>query len=521
MKRTSSVYAPASLALVLLAAILGAVTGPVTRTSAQSTTKRWVIVYHQQNSLPSDADRSVGKAGGTVTRRLPEVGAAVAESSNPNFAADVARDPKVWGVAEDVEVQMIPTPNKLGLVAAGNLEAAGDGPVEAPGDDTQTGSEPFYRFQWDKKRMRASNQGSYAVQQGRPDVVVAVLDTGADILPVPHQDIAPNLDFALSRNFIGAVPPGGDPNPAAWDDKNGHGSWCLSAVGAPINGRGISGVAPRVRLVALKVLNDSGTGSYPALAQALIYAGQNHFDVASMSIGGYLRHANPDTQVLIKLVQRAVNFARENGVTPIAAMSNESFNVSDGNFFRDFITIPAEIDGVIGVSATGYFNLKASYSNYGVGKTDVAAPGGDFAVQAVSSVNPVGGGSVLGAWAQEVFGPNAYAFASGTSMATPNAAGVAALIVSQYGDFTTDNSNKPHMSPQRVESYLQQTANNQPCPEPRTVNYVLAFPVGTSPAGTPVENPDQRCQGEAGYNNFYGKGIVDAFKAVTEAPGEN
>jgi subtilisin family serine protease len=362
--------------------------------------------------------------------------------------------------------------------------------------------------------MRASNQGSYAVQQGRPDVVVAVLDTGAEIT---HPDIVPNLDFARSRSFFPVGPnPNGDPNPAAWDDKNGHGSWCLSAVGAPINGIGMSGVAPRVRLVALKVLGDNGSGNFVALAQALVYAGVNHFDVASMSLSGYLRHADSSTQPLIKLVQRAVNFARANGVTPIAAMSNESFDVSDGNFFRDFVTVPAEIDGVIGVSATGYFNLKASYSNYGVGKTDISAPGGDFAVQAPAANYP-GLGSVLGAWAPDNTAlPGAlYVFASGTSMATPNAAGVCALIISQYGDFTPDNSRKLHMSPQAVEAILQQTANNQPCPEPRTVNYFLLsppFPPNT-PAGV---QPDQRCQGNAGYNNFYGKGIVDAFKAVTQ-----
>jgi subtilisin family serine protease len=391
--------------------------------------------------------------------------------------------------------------------------------VQPPGSDTQTGSEPFYAFQWDKKRMRASNQGSYAVQQGRPEVVVAVLDTGADMLPVPHQDIASRLDSARSRSFFPVQPnPNGDPNPAAWDDKNGHGSWCLSAVGAPINGIGMSGVAPRVTLVALKVLGDNGSGSLFALAQALVYAGNNHFDVASMSLGGYIRHAD-HFQSLVTVLQRAVNYARSNGVTPVAALGNESFDLSDGSFFHDIFDYPAELDGVIGVSATGYFNLKASYSNYGTGKTDVSAPGGDFGVQALTSISPLGGGSVLGAWAQEQFGPNSYAFASGTSMACPNAAGVVALIVSQYGDFTPDNSRKAHMSPQAVEAILQRTANNQACPEPNVVNYFLAFPIGTSPAGTPVENPNQRCQGDGGgYSSFYGKGIVDAFKAVTNTP---
>ena len=89
-------------------------------------------------------------------------------------------------------------------------------------------------------------------------------------------------------------------------------------------------------------------------------------------------------------------------------------------------------------------------------------------------------------------------------MAAPNAAGVAALIISQYGDFSPSNGNKPHMSPTSVESILQITANNQPCPEPNTVvqGPGFLFPTAT-------------CYGGAGQNSFFGKGIVDALKAVT------
>jgi subtilisin family serine protease len=102
-----------------------------------------------------------------------------------------------------------------------------------------------------------------------------------------------------------------------------------------------------------------------------------------------------------------------------------------------------------------------------------------------------------------------YGYVQGTSMATPNAAGVAALIISQYGDFSSNNQNKPHMSPTTVEQYLQVSANNQPCPTPNTVTQGPGFQFATA-----------TCTGNTGYNNFFGKGIVDALKAVTLKPNQ-
>jgi hypothetical protein len=101
-------------------------------------------------------------------------------------------------------------------------------------------------------------------------------------------------------------------------------------------------------------------------------------------------------------------------------------------------------------------------------------------------------------------------------MATPNAAGVAALIISQYGDFSPDNSRKLHMSPQKVESILQRTANNQACIDNTEAVYFNPAP---PPLGFDLR---AECQGTAGgYTSFFGKGIVDAFKAVTQGPGSD
>src|SRR5206468_2564611 len=108
----------------------------------------------------------------------------------------------------------------------------------------------------------ATTTGSYAIQPGRPDVRVFVIDTGVD---QSHPDIAENLDVAESKSFV--------PSEPTIQDFNGHGTWTASAVGGPINGIGISGVAPKVTIVSGKVLSGAGRGEFLWTDQAMIYAG--------------------------------------------------------------------------------------------------------------------------------------------------------------------------------------------------------------------------------------------------------
>lgn len=482
-------------------------TAPAAAISAAE--KTWVIAF-KGNGLPADVDKMVADAGGTIVARIPEIGAIGVSSANPNFGTAVKTKSGVLAADVAGEVKLIMPPSDgFGAASADN----NGGNFSPAGPDPQAMPDPLGNQQWDKMRMNATTLGSYAIQRGRRDVVVAILDTGTD---PAHPDIngAGQLDLARSRSFVlGEV---------TIQDFNGHGTWCMSAVGAPINAIGISGVAPNVTLVALKVLNAAGSGTFLGVAQALVYSGQQHFDVASMSLSGYVPKNADHADYII--THRAIQFARSNGVLPVAALSNENFDVSDGSFFRSFVVLPAEAAGVVGVGATGYFNNKAFYSNYGMGKTDVSAPGGstrDYrGIPGVGGLPPgspyFGIGRVLGAWSstgaalpndpnvevEQCTGPGGtppclvWAWIQGTSMATPHVAGVAALIISQYGD--------PHLSPTRVEQILQISANNQPCPEPRTVIAGPGFPIVTA-----------TCSGDVGYNNFFGKGIVDAVKAVT------
>lgn len=512
MRRTLFVRLAAVPAAPLLLAALGITAGAAPAAAAGPATD-YTVAFTNAGGLPDDVDALIAAAGGTITARLPEVGGVGVTSTDPDFAAALGRSSEVQAVAPSATTRLI---DPVATSAADN-----GGTYSPPGPDPQPMPDPLGKEQWDKMRMDATLTGSYAVQQGRRDVRVFVVDTGADMT---HPDVAPNLDVADSRSFV--------PTEPTIQDFNGHGTWTISAVGAPINGIGISGVAPNVTLVEGKVLSGAGSGEFLWMDQALVYAGLQHFDVVSASLGGYIpkcgaaNNPNGCDHPDYILLQRATQFARSNGVLPVAALGNDGYDLSDGSFMRDYVEAPGEVAGWVGVAATGYYDEKAFYSNYGMGESDVSAPGGstrNYSGVPGSEVAPGYGGEgrLIGAWSSTATsapsdpvevctGPGGappcaeYGYVQGTSMATPNAAGVAALIISQYGDFSANNPNKPHMSPTTVEQYLAVSANNQPCPTPRTVVQ-----------GPGMEIPTATCQGDTGYNDFFGKGIVDAVKAVT------
>jgi lantibiotic leader peptide-processing serine protease len=487
------------------------------------TSRTYAVAFQQQSGLPANVDQLVASAGGTIVAKLPEIGGLEVSSSDPNFISKIASNASVRAADVATPTQLIDPVVQDASDNGGTYSPTG--PDVDPSMPDSLGKE-----QWDKKKLNATLQGSYAIQQGRKDVRVFVIDTGAD---QTHPDVAPNLSpqapLGDSVSFV--------PTEPTIQDFNGHGTWTISAVGAPINGIGISGVAPNVTLVSGKVLNKTGSGLFLYTDQALIYAGLKHFDVVSASLGGFIPKCgavkNPNqscdhTDYI--LLQRATQFARSNGVLPVAAMGNNGWDLSDGSFFRSFIEAPGEVAGWVGVSATGYDDGKAFYSNYGTSSVNVAAPGGSTRNYSgvPGSAQCDGHGSLcrlIGAWSstatsapsnpfEECVGPGStppcalYGYVQGTSMATPNAAGVAALIISQYGDFSSNNKNKPHMSPTQVETILQTTANNQPCPSPNTVTQSVHPAVDQLPATA-------TCQGNTGQNSFFGKGIVDALKAVT------
>jgi hypothetical protein len=433
------------------------------------------------------------------------------------------------------------------------------------GYQSHDAAEPLAGLQWDMRMIHATSEGSYHVQKGSKRVLVGILDTGVD---GNHPDIAPNFDRALSRNFTTDIPSIDGPcefagcvDPNDRDD-NSHGTHVASTVGSPINGLGMAGVAPNVTLVNLRAGQDSGFFFLQASVDALTYAGDHGIDVANMSYFidpwlyncGNPLHPVPEDSVadraaqatIIEATQRALDYAHQRGVTLIAAAGNghedliiPKLDVQSPNFplgtnhnrtvNNTCLDLPTEGNNVISVSAVGPSKTKADYSNWGYGEIGVAAPGGWFRDAGWPATIPAVQNQILAAYPKNVADeagdlnpdgtPNNpfvvrdckgstcayYQWIQGTSMASPHAVGVAALIVSQYGHRGgTDIS----LHPLFTQAYLEASATDTACMSNQP-DGTFSYAFVNRPASYTTY-----CQGTPVYNGVYGHGIVDALRAV-------
>ena len=389
-----------------------------------------------------------------------------------------------------------------------------------------------------------------------------------DIAPNFNADLSRNFttDIPLIDGKCAPEPDHSCSDPATVDE-NSHGTHVAGTVGSPINGFGMAGVAPGVTLVNIRAGQDSGFFFLEPVLQAMQYAGEIGIDVVNMSFytDPWLYNCGPDhpatdpvtglpvdspeaqmeQQTIIDLTQRAVDWARARGVTFIGAAGNSATNLGNPTFddtSPDFppgaeyarvvtnacVDVPTETEGVLSISALGPSTAKADYSNYGMEQITVAAPGGYFRDFFGTPQHRVPENEILGPYPREIAkdfkeidgsgrtrspfvvrdcanGVCAYyQLIQGTSMASPHAAGVAALIVSKYGTRDTVHGGAT-LSPATVESILTSTASEHACPVPPTVDYTIV--------GRPA-SWNATCTGTPSFNDFYGHGIVNALAAV-------
>lgn len=298
-------------------------------------------------------------------------------------------------------------------------------------------NDQYWSFQWGPQIIEADLAWNTTI--GDSSILVAVIDTGIDY---NHPDLHDNY-VPLGYNWVNDT---SDPR-----DDNGHGTHCAGIIAAVLNNAlGIAGLA-QVKIMAEKALDAQGSGYEDDLANAIFDAVDQGAKILSNSWGGSI-----DSLLIHEAVQYAYNY----GVLVIAAAGN---NGNDVKFY------PAAYDEVVAVTATDRYDASAVFTSFG-DWVEVAAPGVDIY-------------STLPTYHVTLNDPPYsrnlnYDYLSGTSMACPHIAGVAALIWSQFPNATRD----------WVRAQLRYTGDDL---------------------------------GDPGFDEYYGYGRINAKNAVEQAPPEH
>lgn len=202
-----------------------------------------------------------------------------------------------------------------------------------------TPNDPDYRYQWVFKKYDVVN--TWATQE---DEIIAVVDSG---ICFNHPDLQGRI--LQGYDFV-------NDDPIA-EDQRGHGCAVSGIIAANTNNNaGVAGMHSKAKILPVKVLNSSGTGSYSDIAQGIIYSTDHGADVINLSLGGT---GNP------YFLKNAVDYATSKGVVVVAAAGNSN---QEGALY------PAKYENVIAVGAINDRLEKSAFSNYGV-DIDVWAPG--------------------------------------------------------------------------------------------------------------------------------------------------
>lgn len=398
--------------------------------SSARTAKNYLILATGQGK---GSTAFAAKLGPALTSNLQSIGVVLATSTDPKFPTWVKGLSGVQAVAEDVEFQWL------------NHEQA----IRADANSLTTSglnSEPYWGYQWNIRQIQADQTAA----QGRlgQGAVVAVLDAG---MITQHPDIAPNVDTSLATSFVPGE--GVDPVTPGFN----HGTHAGGIIAAAINDIGTQGVAPEAKLVPVKVLRETGSGTFGWVIEGLAYAESIHADVANMSLGAvFVRNPNVDCTTttkdcnagpLMAALNRAINHATAAGVLCVSSAGNDGMNLNG-----PLVSLPAQSGNGMAVSALGpydqaNFDRLASYSNYGQSVINVAAPGGDYVSGNFLDYVLAPGGFAVNPDSSITYN---YYFAVGTSMAAPHVSGVAALIVGKYGHRV--------LTPAQIMAIIQNTA---------------------------------------------------------------
>jgi subtilisin family serine protease len=473
----------ATVVITAAAVSAAAAAGPVTS---------FLVLAPEGGSTTAAAARVAG-ANGTVVAAYDQIGVLVARSTNPDFAQAVA-GPGVEAVAATTGLG---TPLDEGTT----LAEVGSAVQAATGDPT---GEPLFGLQWDMPQIEVPQ--ALAVTTGDPNVVVGVLDSG---ISSSHPDLASQIAKDKSASCLGGV---ADTAETAWNPTTSdHGTHVAGTIAAAINGVGVTGVAPGVKVASVKVVNDGGFIYPEAAVCGFMWAAEHGMRLTNNSYyidpWEFNCRNDPRQRPVWLAVQRAIRYSQSKGVLNVASAGNSNVDLAhtavdsgspnDGSGPVEARTVtgacvdlPAEAPGVVTVSSVGPTEQKSYYSSYGLGVVDVTAPGGDarFRTQGARSTPA---DAILSTTFNTTTRTNGWGYKQGTSMSGPHAAGVAALALSAH----------PGLQPAQLAALLERTADPLPCP------------AGVYNPVPLLSGYEATCSGGQ-RTSFYGAGNVNAYDVV-------
>ncbi|MFC1442041.1 S8 family serine peptidase [Streptacidiphilus sp. N1-10] len=425
----------------------------------------YLVVGRQSGpgALPA-LERAVRDGGGRVVAEYPQIGTVLAYAGDSDFAARVRREPGVLVAGASRTAPFADSgagsSGSSGSVATG---ASGPGPSAQDSlhqdslhqdsqhqdavhqDDTPPAPDPHGQPQWNQRMMAGGPLPSAAALRG---TVVAVLDSGVDDT---HPDLRQAVDPSASASCATGSP---DSAPGAWRPdpqvgESGHGTHVSGIIAADRPGDGVAGVAPGVRIAAVRLLGPAGQYYGENMVCGFLWAADHGARVINDSYFSdpwkYNCPEDPDQAAITAAVGRAVAYAQRRGAVVVASAGNDAQDLGaprtddrspndradgapqpDRHLGAECIRLPGGLPGVVDVTAVDADGSLAGYSNWGEGRVQLAAPGGD----------PDGGPdqSVVSDWPG-----GGYAALAGTSMAAAHVSAAAAVEAARHpGDSSAE-----------------------------------------------------------------------------------